>query len=258
MSKTVLTPEMEAIIRRDRLKMPGTDIAKSIGVSKSVVIKWLRCNGLSVPKHLVNQWRQEKLSAATTSDEQTDRYLTENYLTVPIKTMAANIGRSPTFVRTRLRQLALIVPTEVAEKNRLLSRYKPGQAAANKGKPMPAHVYEKVRSTMFKKGSTPANTKYDGHERVSVDGYVEVRVSKGKYVHKHKLMWEQAHGPVPKGFVITFKDGNRLHTELANYEMISMKENMLRNTIQRFPDELRSTIRLVNKLKKIIDAKRQN
>lgn len=135
------------------------------------------------------------------------------------------------------------------------SRYHKGREPENKGKPMPKEVYEKVKRTMFKKGNKPHNTKYDGHERISKDGYAEIRVRLGKYVLKHRHIWEQANGKVPTGYIVVFKDRNPNNIVLDNLELISREENMLRNTIHRFPAELKSTIRLVNKLKRTINEK---
>ncbi len=135
------------------------------------------------------------------------------------------------------------------------SRYNKGQEPENKGKPMSKDLYEKCKPTMFKKGNEPHNTNYDEHERLSKDGYIEIRIRKGKYVLKHRHIWEQSNGKVPKGFIVVFKDRNHQNITLENFELISREENMQRNTIHRFPAELKSTIRLVNKLKRTINEK---
>jgi len=137
-------------------------------------------------------------------------------------------------------------------------RYKKGREPENKGKPMSNQLYNKCKGTMFKKGNEPHNTNYDGHERISKDGYTKIRISKGKYVLKHRLIWEQTNGKIPKGFIVVFKDRNQQNITIENLELISREENMQRNTIHRFPAELKSTIRLVNKLKRNINAKEQN
>ena len=137
-------------------------------------------------------------------------------------------------------------------------RFIKGQPPKNKGKKVPPHVLEAMRPTMFKKGQKAINEKWDGHERVNVDGYLEVRVAKNKYVHKHRLVWQQAGKAVPKGYVVTFKDGNKLNCELDNLTLITRREIMERNTIHRLPPELKETIRTLTNLKKRIDAKEQN
>ena len=60
---------------------------------------------------------------------------------------------------------------------------------------MNAGVYAKVSATMFKKGHMPDNTLYDGAETIRKDKnghrYVYVRISLGKWVPKHVLLWQQ-------------------------------------------------------------------
>jgi len=48
-------------------------------------------------------------------------------------------------------------------------QFKPGHTPYNKGKQMPAETYEKVKPTMYKKGSKPANTKPVGTINVRAD-----------------------------------------------------------------------------------------
>ena len=129
-------------------------------------------------------------------------------------------------------------------------RYPKGNSPFNKGRKMPKEVYEKVKSTMFKKGHSPHNTNYDGHERVSKDGYVEIRIRKGKYRLKHLHRWEQLYGEIPKGHCLVCRDGNKQNTDPGNWELITRAENMRRNTINRFPPELRSTLKTLSKFNK--------
>lgn len=129
-------------------------------------------------------------------------------------------------------------------------RFKKGRTPENKGQKMSPEVYEKVKRTMFKKGSVPANINYDGHQRISVEGYTEMRIRPGKYILLHRYLWEQTHGPIPAGYICVFKDNNSQNLALENLELITREENMKRNTIHRFPAELKSAIRLVNKLKR--------
>lgn len=88
-------------------------------------------------------------------------------------------------------------------------RFMKGHAPANKGKVMSQELREKCAHTWFQKGNDPHNTKYDGHESIDTEGYVYSRVRKGKYVLKHRHIYEQAHGPIPDGYCLSFKDGNK-------------------------------------------------
>lgn len=96
---------------------------------------------------------------------------------------------------------------------------------------------EKSRATQFKSGNLPHNTKPIGYERLSRDGYIEVKVKmrpsnpkcNDNFVPKHKLVWEAANGPVPEGCVIAFKDGNRQNVSLENLACITRKQNAVLN-----------------------------
>lgn len=136
------------------------------------------------------------------------------------------------------------------------TRFKPGHSTYNKGQKMSKEVYEAVKVSMFKKGNEPHNMKYDGHERICAkDGYVYIRITKGKYVLKHRLVWEQHNGPIPKGHIIIFKDKNKLNLNIDNLQMVTLRENMLRNTLTKYPKELQQLIKLNNKLKTTLHEK---
>ena len=44
------------------------------------------------------------------------------------------------------------------------------------------------------------------------------------WVEKPKYIWEQANGPVPKGYEVCFKDGNKLNCELSNLYLATHSE----------------------------------
>lgn len=114
------------------------------------------------------------------------------------------------------------------------TRFKKGNIPPNKGKKqqeyMSAEAIAKTVNTRFKKGQQPHNTRYDGHERLTKDGYTEIRIKAGKYIYKHRLVYENAFGKIPKGMLIVFKDGNKQNITLENLELITLKENAIRNS----------------------------
>lgn len=135
-------------------------------------------------------------------------------------------------------------------------RFKKGQVPPNKGKPMSQEVYEKVRPTMFKKGNKPHNAKFDGYLSVRKDksgkSYIYIRVAEGKFELLHRVMWERANGHIPNGYNVVFKDNDSSNVRIENLELVSNAELMARNTIQRYPNELKNLIKLLSKLKKEI------
>lgn len=136
------------------------------------------------------------------------------------------------------------------------SRFKPGHTPFNKGIKMSSDVYDKVKHSMFKKGHMPHNWKADGSivERNDKTGrlYLYYKVKDSHWILYHNKIWMDHHGPIPSKHIISFKDGNTLNCDISNLEMLSMAENARRNTIHRFPDDVKEVIRLKAKLTKKI------
>jgi hypothetical protein len=130
------------------------------------------------------------------------RILNKNIHSVYNKAFALKLKKSDDFIKMKK-----IKEAETLRIHGEKHRFKKGAQAHNKGVPMPEHVKEKLKHTQFKKGSIPPNVKYDGHERIDVDGYVLFRLSPGKYVYKHRYIYEQVHGEIPKGLIIIFITG---------------------------------------------------
>lgn len=147
--------------------------------------------------------------------------------------------------------------------NTIASRFKKGYTPPNKGKKMPAEVYARCAPTMFKKGNRTHNYKPVGSERVNVDGYVEVKVADpGKWRLKHRVIWEEAHGPIPRGHNVQFRDGNSQNLSLDNLYLISRSEQMKKENcmMARYPQELREVIHMKASIKRqiTIQNKRKN
>jgi hypothetical protein len=141
------------------------------------------------------------------------------------------------------------------------NQFKPGHTPHNKGKQMDAEIYEKVAPTMFKKGNKPHNTKPNGTINVRADSsgrlyqYIKIKDCHWELLQRH--VWTKANGEIPTGSVVIFLDGNYLNCELSNLQVISRKENMARNTIQRYPAELQEIMKLTCKLKRKTNGKQQ-
>ena len=116
-------------------------------------------------------------------------------------------------------------------------------------------------ATQFKPGQQPHTTMPLGSERL-VDGYRYVKVAdvpKVAYTVNwkllHYLVWERENGPVPAGHVLRFKGGNRMNVALENLELLSLAENQARNSIHRYPREVRDVIRLQARLERAIEQR---
>jgi hypothetical protein len=134
-------------------------------------------------------------------------------------------------------------------------QFKKGDVPYNYGKKMDEMLYEKCKKTMFKKGNKPHNTRQEGEENRCTDGYTYVKIADNDWRLKHRVIWEQVNGPIPKDYIVVFKDKNLLNFDINNLELISKADNMLRNTIHQYPEPIQQIIKLNNKLKKQINAK---
>lgn len=115
----------------------------------------------------------------------------------------------------------------------LTGQFKKGHIPANKGKKMSQELYDKARATMFKKGNVSANRVPIGSERDDKDGYIQVKVQDGKlnknWKFKQVKIWEDEHGPLPKGHIVIFLDGNNRNFDLTNLKAISKATNARMN-----------------------------
>ena len=166
---------------------------------------------------------------------------------------AANVKKSAEYMLTP--ESGRIIEPSVA------NQFKPGHTPHNKGKQISAEIYEKVAPTMFKRGNKPHNTKPVGTINVRADTqgrlyqYIKIKDCQWELLQRH--VWTQANGEIPPGSVVIFLDGNYLNCELNNLQVISRRENMARNTIQRYPAELQEVMKLTCKLKRKTNGKQQ-
>jgi len=198
--------------------------------------------------------------------EEEIKFLKDNYSDMKTADIAAIMNRPIWSINSKSYELGLrksfkhMKALLEIEADRLRSsgirhQFKKGQVSHNKGKKMPPELYEKVKRTMFKLGNKPGNIKKVGAERIDHEGYTYVKIADGDWRLKHRIVYENVNGPVPENHVVIFKDNNMHNFDINNLQMISQKENMLRNTIHQYPEQIQELIKLKNKLKKKINEK---
>lgn len=182
----------------------------------------------------------------------------KDYLEMPVKTLAAQIGITSGRVMTILKNEGLVIPVELIEARKRASRFSKGHNPFNKGKKqleyMSPESIERTKKTRFYKGKMPHNTKFNGHEYLTKDGYVMQRVSVRNYQLKHRLVYETAYGEIPEDGIVVFKDGDRTNCDLENLKLLSREENMLRNSKMNFPKELVPSMGLISQINKKIKS----
>lgn len=145
-------------------------------------------------------------------------------------------------------------------------RFKPGQVPHNKGLRRPGFCPGDMAKTQFKPGQRPHTWLPVGSFRVTVDGTLEQKFSdtpgppKARWRAYSALVWEAAHGPVPKGQVVVFKPGQ--HTTdpalvtIDRIECVPRAELMRRNSLRtNYPTELANLILLRGTLNRQINRR---
>lgn len=139
------------------------------------------------------------------------------------------------------------------------TQFKKGIIPHNKGEKMSPELYKKLEATMFKIGHSPHNTRKDFDISVRKDksgrSYKYIRTKLGVWEPYHRYIWERENGKIPEGKILVFKDKNTLNIKIENLELISRKENMERNTIHRYPEDIVRTTRLIGVLNRYINKK---
>lgn len=116
-----------------------------------------------------------------------------------------------------------------------------GHTPANKGKKWSEYMskegQESSLRTTFKKGNIPHNHRPVGSERITKDGYIEIKVQEpNKWKLKHRMLYEKEYGVIPKGHKLIFADGNKLNLDLDNLILVSSSEELIMNRNKLFFD----------------------
>ena len=95
-----------------------------------------------------------------------------------------------------------------------------------------------INNGCFKKGNISFNNVPVGTERIAKDGYIEIKVKDGNlnknWQSKHRYIYEQHHGKIPKGFKVIFADSNRRNFDISNLILVSDSEELIMNRKKLF------------------------
>lgn len=180
------------------------------------------------------------------------------------------LSKSPEWIAERTRRQWADGRLEGARR----TQFRKGEAPANKGRPqrewMDPEAIQRTKATRFKPRPPHECRNYRpiGSLRLSKDGYLERKVTDDhpvparRWVAVHRLVWEQAHGPVPPGHAVVFKPGMRTTVEaeitLDRLECITRAELMRRNSYHtRYPKEVAQLIQLRGVLNRKINTRQR-
>ncbi|WP_157958692.1 HNH endonuclease signature motif containing protein [Salinicola sp. CPA57] len=161
-------------------------------------------------------------------------------------TLAKIFRRSESSIKNTAQTRGLKKSDAFIEANRP-GQFRKGQQPWNKG----THFQAGGRSekTRFKAGQRGNRHVPIGTERVTPDGILQRKIRDTNYAPQnwravHAIEWEKRNGPIPPGHFVRFKNGNRRDFTPDNLELVSRTDNMLRNSLHRYPEEIVQVIQL--------------
>lgn len=105
----------------------------------------------------------------------------------------------------------------------LTGRFEPGNVPHNKGQHFAAPGSEKG---WFQPGDDPYNTVPVGTVLMKSDGYLwkkleaEPKAGRNNWKQLHRIIWEEANGPIPDDCILVFRDQNRENCTLENLALV--------------------------------------
>lgn len=206
------------------------------------------------------------------------------YADTPTAELAELVGRTVTQVHSKAKRLGLkksakYLASPAACRLRRgdnvgkAYRFPKGHVPANKGTRRPGWSAGNMAKTQFKKGRpAPAahNYKPIGTEKIDPKRKVLMRKVTDdpaifpvkRWRHVHVIAWSAANGPVPSGHIVIFRRGMKtfVATEITvdRLELVTLAENMRRNTIHNLPESIKTTVRALGYLRRRINRESQH
>lgn len=191
-------------------------------------------------------------------------------LGVPLKAVhgkASSLGlRKSRETIARIARDRMLDPAHPARR----AQFQPGFTPWNAGKPGSTGLHPNTSAHHFRPGQVNGRAKQlevpVGTQRINKDGVLTRKVAavSGPYHHRwtavHRLVWEAAHGPVPKGHAVVFREGRR-STDPARItpdalELVTRQELMRRNSYHaRLPPEVARLVQLRGAITRAINRR---
>lgn len=252
-----LTEEKKEMLRLRYANCRTSELQKLLGVSKHTILRNAKLMGLEKNPNLTlpPKWTAEEDKIMI--EYYPNSAMNEMLLLLPNRTELAIYQRSNVL---KIRKSDEFFNSENSgrlqkgDTSGRAYRFQKGHEAWNKG--LKGQCAAGSEKGWFKKGNLPPNTKHDGYISIRKDNsgnsYQYIRVALGKHVQLQRHIWEQHNGKIPPKHCVIFKDGDTFNCDISNLECISMKENMKRNSLLNYPEEIRENVILTNKLIKTI------
>lgn len=142
------------------------------------------------------------------------------------------------------------------------TEFKPGHVTWNKG----THYVAGGRSaeTRFQKGHR--SKRWDpelycvGALRINADGALDMKVHDGyrPWVPLARWTWEQAHGPIPRGYSVRARNGDPYDCQIENLYLCDRATLMRENTLHNYPKPIAQAIQLRGALMRQINKRERD
>jgi HNH endonuclease len=169
--------------------------------------------------------------------EEDEAFVRENYLSIPVKSLAKMLNRGQTSVRSSIQRQGLVIPQDLIDYRKDIGRKRKGEIAYNRGMKqityMTPEAIERTVASRFAKGTIPPNTVAVGTEVVSKGGYIKVKIDEPNvWIFKQRLIWQQHFGEIPEKHIIIFLDENILNFDIQNLACIKRGQHINRECIR--------------------------
>lgn len=108
-----------------------------------------------------------------------------------------------------------------------VAKFEKGHTCWNKGK----HTGGGPPHTLFQKGHVYKEPVPVGTKSARADGAWVKTAAPNVWRQLHRVVWEAANGPMPKGHAIVFGDGNNQNCELENLILVTRKQLIRMNNM---------------------------
>lgn len=116
-----------------------------------------------------------------------------------------------------------------------------------------------MKATQFKKGNI--SKRWDpeiytiGALRINSYGELDIKLKNclRAWYSMARWTWESERGPIPKGMVVRFKNGDNHDTRIQNLRIATRREVMLQNTLHNYPKPIVHAIQLRGALNRRIN-----
>lgn len=179
-------------------------------------------------------------------------YMKKHYTTRTSADIATWVHHPVASVIHKAFELGLRKDEAFMSERRSVGQFRKGCRSHNKGVPRKEWMSEKSEQkcamTQFKAGcANPYSPSfrpvgYECQRNVKGNIYIWIKPEGRRMMPKHRWLWEQAYGEIPKGHCVQFKDGNTLNCVLENLYIISRKKQVRKN-FDDMPAERKADVR---------------